>query len=241
VEAGLEIPPVVVAAIVGAYVWVVYDLAARAHHGDLRATNLFQASYRFLFAAPLAIGLTSPLKEQAAVPVAILLGAFPTATLLTVARRLAAKHIDAGSGSEPSHELASLQGIRRDEAERFEEEGISTIVQLAYADPVTLTMKTSFAFSYVVDCCSQALAWLYFEGDLAKMRRLGLRGAQEISALIDEVDNAQGGPASDRARKCLAIAAAQLNVDPSPFECALRQVAEDPYTEFLRNIWCAGD
>lgn len=232
------IPAIAVAAIAGAYAWVVLDLMTRAHRGDLRPTNLFMASYRFLVAIPLAIGVASLLKETAGVPVAILLGAFPTNTLLTAIRRRTAPKIGVEHVGGPTHELEKLQGVERDEAERFEAEGVSTILQLAYADPIGLTMKTSFAFSYVVDCCSQALAWLYFEDDLAKMRRFALRGAQEISTLMGGIDGEYGEETAGRARKCLKTAAAQLQADVNVFEWVLREVAEDPYTRFLCGVWC---
>src|SRR5438132_986517 len=87
-------------------------------------------------------------------------------------------------------ELEKLQGIDTRTAERFADEGITTIVQFAYADPVELTMRcASFTFSFVVDCSSQALAWIYFGDNLAKLRDCSLRGAQEIANLIEELDN----------------------------------------------------
>lgn len=237
-KGSLKIPAIAVGAIVGAYVWVVHDLMTRAQKGDLHPASLFRASYRFLVAAPLAVGITAMLKDQVGVPIAILLGAFPTQTLLTMARRLAANRIGTPDGGESTHELEKLQGVGREQAERFEEEGVSTILQLAYSDPVALTMETNFAFSYVVDCCSQALAWLYFEEGLVPMRRHGLRGAQEVSSLIKEIDQADDAKVRQRAMKCLKTVAGKLEADIEAFEWILRDVAEDPYTQFLCGVWC---
>jgi hypothetical protein len=236
-ESSFNIPAIAVAAIAGAYAWIVHDLVTRAQRGDLHPANLFRASYRFLVAAPLAIGITAFLKDPVGVPFAILLGAFPMRTLMTMARRLASRQAGATDEGKPSHELEKLQGVGRDEAERFEEEGVSTILQLAYADPVALTMKTNFAFSYVVDCCSQALAWLYLEDDLSQLRRFGLRGAQEISSRIGEIDG-EDPDVQQQATKCAKAAADTVGADLEVFEWVLRDVAEDPYTRFLCGVWC---
>jgi hypothetical protein len=236
----LDVPPVAVAAFVGAYTWVLLDLVTKAHLYDLKPTNLLSASFRLFVAAPLGLAVAAMLTDEAGVPIALFLGAFPTRTLTTIARRQVSSRLNLeNSSNHRTAELQSLQGINRSLAERFEHEGVSTILQLAYSDPIVLTMRTNFAFSYVVDCCSQALAWLYFEDKLAGIRGFGLRGAQEIRILIDEIDDSENCPDdAKRARKCLNVSAAALQLDSITFEWVLRAVAEDPYTKFLYEIWC---
>ncbi len=230
----LVIPAIAVAATVGAYAWVALDLIMRDHQGDMHPKDVFHASYRLLVAVPLAIGITALFTEQTGVPLAILLGAFPTQTLITITRRGVAKLVALEGIADPTSDLESLQGIYRNEADRFKEERVSTILQLAYADPVVLTMKTSFAFSYVVDCCSQALAWLYFEKDLQKMRRLGLRGAQEIRCLVQDLGNPER---SERAQKCVKSLGRALKIDINILVWVLEAIALDPYTLFLWKVW----
>ncbi len=241
-EAAPESDPVAiaVAAIAGAYMWVLYDLIRRAQQRDLHPPNLLRASFRLIVAAPLGYAIGALLDKSAAVPVAVLLGAFPTKTLFTIARRIASSRLSLGDPRrEPAHELELLQGVERAQAERFEDEGVVTILQLAYSDPIDLTIRTNFSFSYVVDCCSQALAWLYFQQDLAKMRRFGLQGGQEIYNLISEIEGDYGDELQKQAEKCRNLAAADLKMDPQAFERSLREVAGDPYTEFLCDVWCA--
>ena len=235
----LEIPPVAIGAFAGGYIWVLYDLFKRAHQRDLRPPNLFWAAFRLFVSAPLGYGIAGIFKEQAGVPIAILLGAFPTQTLMTMGRRIVLSRLkQTDLVDESGRELEELQGIGRVQAERFRAERVSTIVQLAYSDPIDLTIRTNFSFSYVVDCCSQALAWLYFRDDLDKMGRYGLRGAQEIASLIGELSVEE---TKERAEKCVKTVAEVLQrKDLSTFERVLREVAEDPYTEFLCEVWCAG-
>jgi len=94
-----------------------------------------------------------------ALPIAFLLGAFPTRSISTIARRLARRQLNLGADTEEKaeSELEALQGVDTRIAERFADEGITTIVPLAYSDPVELTTRcASFSFSFVVDCASQA-------------------------------------------------------------------------------------
>lgn len=237
----LDVPQVAIAAFVGAYAWVLLDLIAKAHLYDLKPTNLLTASFRLVLSAPLGLAVAALLKDEVGIPVALFLGAFPTRTITTMARRKAGSHLNLENPSNHGPaELQTLQGLNRDVRERFEQEGVSTILQLAYSDPIVLTMRTYFSFSYVVDCCSQALAWLYFEDKLNRLRSFGLRGAQEINTLIGEIDDSENRPdCAKRASQCLNVAAAELEMDSMTFEWILREVAEDPYTEFLCEIWCS--
>jgi hypothetical protein len=132
-----------------------------------------------------------------------------------------------------------LQGIDTRVAERLADEGITTVLQLAYADPVELTMRcASFTFSFVVDIISQALAWIYLADNLAKIRISSLRGAQEIASLIDELDG-KDAEAKHLARATVNATAAAAGVAVASFERTLREIAEDPYTQFLRDVWAA--
>jgi len=139
-------------------------------------------------------------------------------------------------GEEGVTELERLQSITTTTAERYSDEGVTTILQLAYADPVAHTIRTSFGFSYVVDCVSQALAWIYFEDDLKKMRKYSLREVQEIANLIDELND---GNRMQKARAKLMIEqlATELKVNPQILARTVREVHGDPYTQFLCNVW----
>ena len=96
-----------------------------------------------------------------------------------------------------------MQSIGKSNAERFKDEGVTTISGLAYADPIDLTIRTNFDFNYVVDCVSQALMWIYFgkKKDYAKLFPLSLRGAQEVAAVMDWLDaDLQSGVSDDDAQ-----------------------------------------
>ena len=92
------------------------------------------------------------------IPIAFFLGAFPTTTLFTLARRFVSQTLKLGDDKESGDlELEKLQSVVKPNAERFKAEDISTITAMAYADPIDLTIRTNFDLNYVVDCMSQAL------------------------------------------------------------------------------------
>jgi len=190
-------------------------------------------------AVPLALAIGKTFAADLAIPIAFLLGSFPTRSISTIARRFARRTLNLGAETdkETESELQVLQGIDTRIAERFADEGITTILQLAYADPIELTMRcASFSFSFVVDTISQSLAWIYLAENLAKLRVSSLRGAQEIASLVSELDS-KGDQAI--ARATLEAAAATVGVGVAILERTLREIAEDPYTQFLRDVWAA--
>ena len=227
------------AALSGAYLWVAADLIERWRFRDLSPADLWWGAWRLALAAPLAFAVSAMFTTQLAVPIAFLLGAFPTRSISTIARRLGRRALNLGADTDEKaeSELEKLQGIDTRIAERFADEGFTTIVQLAYADPVELTMRcASFAFSFVLDCASQALAWEYLMDDLIKLRPYSLRGAQEISSLITELDG--HNPVEKKtAHDTIAAAAKAIGIDPVAFERTLREIQEDPYTDFICKVW----
>lgn len=229
------LPWIVLSALAGGFVWVISDLITRLRRRDFTVSDIYNWVFRILLAASLGWAFAQFVKEDIGVPLAFLLGAFPTTTLFTVARRLAATRL--GISDDPATgmlELEKLQSVAKTNAERFYDEGISTIVQLAYADPIDLTIRTNFDFNYVIDCTSQALLWIYF-GDKTDMLHLySLRGAQEVSAFLASLANTT--TALD-ATKTLTAVATSLTLSPDVTLTTLKQVGEDPYTKFICSIW----
>lgn len=159
-----SLPWIVVSALAGGFTWVINDLINRLRRRDFSVSDVYNAVFRILVAAPFGWAFAQVVKPDVGVPLAFLLGAFPTKTLFTIARRLAATRLSMSADPDSmALELEQLQSIDKTNAERFYDEGISTIAQLACADPIDLTIRTNFDFKYVIDCISQSLLWIYFE------------------------------------------------------------------------------
>ena len=240
------LPGIAVSALLGAFAWVITDQLGRMRRRDLAPIDVYGWVFRLLVAVPFGFAFAAVLKDQAGIPIAFFLGAFPTQTLFTFARRIAAQRLNAGDGpTDAVLELTKLQSIDRVNAERFEDEGINTIATLAWSDPIDLTIRTNFDFNYVLDCMSQALLWVYVEEKGKLLYPLSLRGAQEVNTLWNKLggvtipiqDMAALNHEQKAAAATLQSAATVLNVDEVALCRMVQEVALDPYTRFIVNVW----
>jgi hypothetical protein len=232
----------------GGYMWVLLFLARRMQQRQLTPFDLYAGGIRLVVAVPVALSFAAlfqgVLQAQVLPAIAFMLGAFPTTALVTFMRRTASSKLNLqDSFDDPATNLTQLQGIERDHGEILSTEGVCTILQLAYSDPVDLTIRTGFSFSYVVDCCSQALAWLYLPEEIPKLRRFGLRGAMEICTFVYELtratrqDKATMDQEEEWATKTLDVVAADLGMDKDALRRTFDEIAYDPYTQFLYDVW----
>lgn len=229
------IDEIAVGALLGGLTWVISDNLGRFRSRDFTSHDVYNGVFRLLIAVPLGYSFGSFLDVKFKVAVAFLLGVFPTSTLFTIARRLGAKQLGLAADAVDeagNSELEKLQSVAKVTAERFRDEGVPSIVALAWTDPIDLTIRTNFEFSFVVDCISQALFWIYVRDDIQQLYVLSLRGAQEVSTFMDSLKSGDAG-----AKKTLAEAAGRLNVSEEALLQTLGQVCEDPSTKFLVNIW----
>lgn len=155
-------------------------------------------------------------------------------TLFTIGRRIGSQQFKLGDDQVSGRlELERLPAMSRRNAERFNDEGVTSICALARTDPVDLTIKTTFDFSYVIDCISQALVWIYFEQAADRVFPPPLRGAREIAILIGGLENPMF---ADNVRKTIADAAAELHVSQETLTITLQQIASNPYTKLLGKL-----
>src|SRR4051812_8801162 len=137
------LPDIAVLAFAGAYVWMLADLITRWRFRDLSPADLWWSSCRLAMAVPLAYAVAAVVPPALAPAAAFFLGAVPTRQIPTLARRLARRQSNLGADVDEKgdSELEKLQGIDTRIAERFADEGITTVNQLASADRVELTMR----------------------------------------------------------------------------------------------------
>ena len=231
------LPDIAVFGIAGAYMYILSSLIGHWWSSDLTSSDIYWSCFRLIIAVPMSYAVTSTLKPELATATSFLLGVFPTDTLLTIARRFGSKNL--GLENLPSggdSELLKLQGIDINCAERLAAEGISTILQLAYADPIKLTIRTNLGFSYIVDIISQALLWLYMEADSVNLRESGIRGSFEVAGLLGDLDS-KDAERETKAKQTMQSLVDKYKLSSPGFENVLRQVAADPYSQFLLRVW----
>ena len=162
--------------------------------------------------------------------------------------------LDADSTGDNVQQLTKIDGISVPIAERFIDEGVKTNLQLAYTDPVALTIKSGMDFSFILLCCAQALVKTYFNDDQMKVvQKYALRTGFEIKTLNDALisydrmkdDAAKAGKteppppnsAQAAAKEQLENFAIALGLDAASTRFILDQIAGDPYTKFIWWMW----
>jgi hypothetical protein len=136
-------------------------------------------------------------------------------------------------GSGPFLAFSELSGVDSAAADRIADADITTVSQLAWCDPIDLTMRTNLRFAYVIDIVGQALSWVYLEKQLEKLRPFGLRGAFEIRSFMDEELKSTDATKAGSAKAVLATAATSIGITPEGLANAFDQIAYDAATDFL--------
>jgi hypothetical protein len=223
-------------ALAGGLMWVLADQVARMRRADYTASDAASHVLRLLLCVPMGLAMTSIMSDQAGPALAFLLGAFPTTTLFKYAQRLGDRRLKLGDtpAAQETFKLEALQGVGRSEAERFAEEGVRSLLRLAYSDPIELALRTNFELDYVVDCVSQALLWTYVSTNLKKVQALGLRGAVEAENLREALES---GALQAAAMDDLKEIATALGVSVATVRRVLDRVNSHPHAEFMRNVW----
>lgn len=233
------IPKTAIAALAGAYLWVTSDFITRARRLDFSPSDIYWGVLRLVVAIPMGYAFAGLTSEVIGPFVAFGLGAFPLTAIQDILRQTVYKTtIQTSTAVLHNDAVTKLQGVDDEIANRLANEGITTIPQIAYCDPVRLVMRSHLTFNFVIDCMNQALSWVYFEDQLTVLRPLGLRGAVEIAYLMEAL--ASSDPYTKQAAES-TLKDVVSAIKPPHTEFTLRysfeQIASDPYTYFLSAIW----
>src|SRR5271166_2896146 len=117
----------------------------------------------------------------------------------------------------------------------------SKMPQLAYYDPVKLTMQTNIDYDYIVDCVSQALLFVYVGKDsLEKLTRQGIRGAYEMRGILLELEDEEASidqKEQVKAKEKLRKIAEQIGYSSDSLENICLEAGDDPCTVFIYETW----
>jgi hypothetical protein len=78
---------------------------------------------------------------------------------------------------------------------------------------------------------------MYLEELLDKVRPYGMRGASEIRHLVNAFDNPANQLEHDRAVAAFPLIAAAVGMSADALQVTFREIAEDPFTEYLEEVW----
>lgn len=233
-------------AILGGYTRVVYELVLRYYQDNIRPADLFWWCYRLVISVPLgyavAILLAGTDNARTAYACAFLLGLFPTTTVTNLGRRLFAKWTQTPEvDTDTPAQLKEVPSLDPTTTLLLTEEGITTFAELAYADPIRLSIRTGLGFSFVVTCVSEALllGYLTTRARMDIARRFGVAGAYEAANLWDDAQKPPGTPARTQADAIIGQMFTPLETTEAGLRNILAQVAGDPYTQFVRECWAS--
>lgn len=216
---GLKQFNVAAAAIAGAYTSVCWDFYSRMQRLTLARADILRATLRLVIALPVGFAFATLLNESLAPFVAFAMGAFPVQTINTILQRQMKKRLQLELTAQAARDqVFLLSGIDTPIAERIEDADITTITQLAWADPVGLTMRTNLQFAFVIDIISQALAWVYLEGKLQPMGVVGLHGAVEIRILCKDLGVIEDDEDDDAGEEPLIVRTHEVVEGPDEIE-----------------------
>lgn len=246
----------------GAYLWITYDLILRARQNDVVTSDVNRATLRLLVSLPFGFAVSAFAGAMPGSTVSIssgalafFVGSFPTDTVLKFMRRTAAVplKLDADTTDAGVQQLTKIEGITVPIAERLIDEGVKTNLQLAYADPIALTIRTGMDFAFILSCCGHAMVRTYFNDEQMKVvEKYGLHTGFEMITLnkallgydkiLDEAAKTGATPIGRnaeqaRAQQQLENFASALQLDTATTRFIIDQIAEDPYVAFIWWMW----
>jgi hypothetical protein len=235
-EGFLFLKPIAMASFCGAYMWISSDLVNRFRIKDFSCHDMHTWTVRLFISIPLGISFSYAVNPSLGVPIAFMLGAFPTKTLFKYSRRFTKQSLAFSDESDIDFlGLQQLQGINKKEAERLQDEGITNIPQLAYYDPIDLAMKTNLDFLYIVDIEAQAILWIYLTDKLDNnLRLLGMRSSHEVITLNFFLNSTKY---KDVGEANLMEISNILQVNVNALKKTILEIAEDPHSQFLCDIF----
>lgn len=231
-------PMTALTAFAAAYIFSLFDVIRRHRRMEMTADSIHRAWHRMLAAPVLAVVLTPALAAPFAVPIAFGVGILPVNEVfsfvaLQVRKRLGMSEPDAPfEGSN----LNVLQGVDKDLVERLQNEGISTVHQLAFADTLSIFLGVNIDWKTLIDHTDQAILHNYVGQALPELRRLGIRGAIEVAELSDSLLS-HNAVVHANARSVLAELAATLKKSEASVLNLIQTIAFDGQAELLTSLW----
>ncbi len=112
--------------------------------------------------------------------------------------------IDDGQ-AETKDLVINLPGVDQAMAERLANEGITTVLDISSADPVTLSIRSGVAFDSAIKLIDAAILWNYTGAQLNAFKGLGWSGASDVLDFNERL-----GPVSDEQLRVLEDAATAI-------------------------------
>jgi len=249
VELAKRLPPVVIAAIAGAYVWGLYDMVDNFTNLNLTPTRIHFVWLRLLIAPILGYLVSLPLNDSGKLMAGFVVGVFPVRELLEFLQVRGTKLLDIQSAKPKVEDptLHNIQGMTNGILEILNEECIHSAQHLAQADPIKLLLRTRIEWKLILDLIDQAYLFIYIGDKFALLRPFGIRGAIEMASLHTGEESSEGSvgsvgtvgpPAADG---LIGIIASKLGQEPLEVQSLIKTLFNDIQVQFIWGLWSGED
>jgi hypothetical protein len=231
----------IVFAMLGAYVWTLYELSRRIASRDLIAEDLFDISFRFLWAVP--VGYVSGLVfiDRIDPVVAFVIAGFPLRDVRRMLRAKTFREESAQDTSEasPGSLAQSVNGLGPDTLARLEEIGITTFLDLAYQDPVRIMVHTGAPLRQVLTWMDQAILYVYADEMKHSFAENGLPCALDVYEFYETHFSKDKNAGGADWKPCQSVQdlAQRMGTSASYLREVSWRVHEDPQTKLLYAAW----
>lgn len=244
----------VIMALVGGYIWSVYQICARSRSSELSPDDLYEIDLGLLAAVPVGIAC-SLITAFGNVPAftAFAASAFPLRDVSRMVRQYATRQtLQASASDTPArpaelHLGTSIEGLSEENMVRLGELRITTVLDMAYCDPIKVMVQTGFPLPVVIDWVDQSL-WSLYAGDVkSKINQRGIRCSLDVCEFVDmhlreKSKDDQPGPKKTALtpadQDALNALAKDMNdCNPVLLQDLLFRIEADPQVVVLRKLW----
>jgi hypothetical protein len=228
-------------ALIGAYIFSLYEIVQRRRTGDLTPDELYDVALRYVVALPIGHIGTLLSVDSFDAGLAFAVSAVPLRDVKRIIRKRAFERMKMEDATKESTRAGYLRdvvdGLGSETLARLEELQIVTFTDLAYADPIRIMVKTGYPLRYIIQWMDHATFAIYA---FDSKRKLG-ENAVVCSLDAKEFYRAHYQNAR-RIDTCPAITSlsTKTGLDPAILGEILMRVSIDPQVLFLETMWYTG-
>lgn len=245
-----RLPGPIIMALVGGYIWGVFQICARSRSSELSPDDLYEIDLGLLAAVPVGVAFSLVTADVYGLRsfMAFAASAFPLRDVQRLFRQYATRKAlessDSGDSTSRPAELhlgTTIEGLSDQTLARLSELRISTVLDMAYCDPIRVMVQTGFPLPVIIDWVDQSL-WALYAGDLkSKIDKLGIRCSLDVCEFVDlhlRDDKGTKRTVVDGANKAALDALAQaMGSDAVLLQDLLFRIYCDPQVVVLRKLW----
>lgn len=242
-------PFVIIMALTGGYIWSLYQICARSRSSELSPYDLYEIDLGLFAAVPVGIAFSLITEQLDGVRsfAAFAASAFPLRDVQRLFRQYATRKTlaadSANSTPRPAelHLGNSIEGLSDQTLVRLGELRISTVLDMAYCDPIKVMVQTGFPLPVIIDWIDQSL-WALYAGDLkSKINKRGIRCSLDVCEFVDlhlrDKDGQKKTPTGGPDQAALEALARAMDCEPVLLLDLMFRVDVDPQVALLRKLW----